>query len=86
MPDVRQIDRRRDARGAVHRARVVHHAEQLRRFCRDAVQNFIKAERPGLTKHLQQIEKLRLVAARGERLAHRSGAVVVPLAGGAAEQ
>ena len=67
-------------------ARVVHHAEQLRRFCRDAVQNFIKAERPGLTKHLQQIEKLRLVAARGERLAHRSGAVVVPLAGGAAEQ
>ena len=46
-----------DARGAVHRARVVHHAEHLGRAGGDAVEELIEAERAGIAEHMQHIEE-----------------------------
>ena len=86
MADVGHVDRRGDAGRAVHRTCVVHHAEHVRRLGRDAVEDFVKAQRPGVAEHVQHIEEGCLVSARVERLLDGERAVVVPLAGAAAQK
>ena len=84
VADVGHVDRRGDAGRAVHCTCVVHHAEHVRRLGRDAVEDLVEAQRPGVAEHVQHIEERCLVPARVERLLDSERAVVVPLAGAAA--
>ena len=86
VADIGQIDRRSHARRAVHLPGVVHHAENVRSLGRNAIEHLVEAQRAGIAEHVEHIQKLRLMAKPLQRLLDSQCAVVVALAGAAAEK